>query len=848
MAESFADLLRRFRGERRLTQEELGDRAQVSARTIREMERGSRRPRARNVEQIADALRLSGADRAALLDAGRERAWSGPDAAQPSGPRQLPAPPPAFVGRAKDLADLDATPAMVTVISGMAGVGKTALAVHWAHRRAHQFPDGQLYVNLRGYDAGSPVSPIDVVARFLRALEVPPHDVPIDLDEATALFRSRLDGKRVLVLLDNARRPEQIRPLLPGNPACPVVVTSRDRMTGLVALEHARRLDLEVLDRDDSVALLAELVAASDDAPQALERLAAACGNLPLALRIAGAFAADLTGGDIARYTDGLAINALNVEGDPAASVRAAFDRSYRTLPLAAQRAFRLLGEHPGPDIGLDAAGVLFDEPAEPQLETLAEAHLATYEGGARYSMHDLLRQFARDEPGPDAAAARSRLVHFYRRAAQAAGALLTPQMVTIPADGPAPIEIADAHAAGAWMDRELANLIALAGATDAADAWLIPDALRGYFWLRRFYPEWRRTAVDGLAAAEAAKDGYGRASMHISLGLFHRVRAEMPAAAEQFDSASAIAREIGWLEGQAVAANSMGVIHTELGQPRVGLTRMAEAIAIYRQVGRRSSEAVALANMGTLYAALGDLRAANDASGQALTLYRETDNLAGEAMMLCCLGINSGYLGQTVEGRALLEQGLAMQERLGDRYGAAVALIALGEIANVTGEHEEALARASAGLAVAREIDDPANTANALVVTAGAHNGRGDTVAATRAADEALSLARGVEASEPEIEALTALADAARGDGRAAQAVAYATAAAEIAAAQGYALLEGRALDALGAAHYAAGNPEAARATALVALDRHSTTGYAVGRRRAEKLLAATAPRSTST
>ncbi|GAA1883260.1 ATP-binding protein [Asanoa iriomotensis] len=797
MVESFPELLRRHRVRLRLTQESLAERSHVSDRTIREMERGSRRPRPRNVEQIADALGLAGAERAAFVAAGTDHAWSGRADPVPAGPRQLPAAAAGFVGRARQFAFLDETEAAVVVIAGMAGVGKTALATKWARERGDRFPDGHLYVNLRGYDTLGPLEPIDAVTRFLRAFGVPAADVPLDLDEATALYRSSVDHKRCLVLLDNAAHAEQVRPLLPGGSGCRVLVTSRDRLAGLVAIEHARRLDLDVLDDDESVALLTQMVDRdSGPPPDAVARLATACGNLPLALRIVGATIADLVATDITVYAETLALRALDLHGDPAASVRMAFARSYRTLSAGAQRAFRLLGENPGPFLDLAAATALFGGPAVDLLAELTAAHLVVREAPDQFGMHDLLVQFARERPDADAAAARERLCAHYLTTVRSAGALLAPQVVTIPqADAPA-AAFDDAEAAGAWVDRMLPNLVAVAASTGGTEAWLVPDALRGYFWLRRSYGDWFGAARSGLAAAEVAGDGHGRAAMHLSIGLAHRVRAELRAAAAQFDAAATIARDIDWPEAQASAASSMGVIHTELGEPRVGATRIAEAVAIYRAVGRTASEAVALANLGTLHSAMGDLRLANEVLTQALALYRQTGNLGGEAMVLSGLGFNLAHLGEVAQGREHLQTALSTQEKLGDRYGTTVALVALGDVANLVHDHETALKHAADAFALATEIDDPANAANALVVIAAARTAQGGAAPADGswtgigAAEQALALARGAAAKEPEIEALTALADALRADGRPDEAVTHATAAVTLAEDGGFALL----------------------------------------------------------
>ena len=325
-------------------------------------------------------------------------------------PRMLPADVPDLVGRDDLLRQMDgaltdhpAKAGPVLVLAGMAGVGKTALAVHWAHRAAARFPDGQLYVDLCGWSAGPPLAPLAGVTFCLRQLGLPAALAPADLDDAIAAYRTLLAGRRVLLVLDNARTAEQVRPLLPAGDTCATLVTSRDRLTGLVALNHAALLTAPPLSREAAVALLqSALPGWTDD--DALFALAESCGRLPLALRIASAKCADQPAADLASYAPALvargALAALDIDDDPAASVRTAFAASYRLLPAPQRRLFRLLGLIRG-DVTAESAAPLMDaDPAAAagSLDALAAVHLLEARRGGRYALHDLLREYALEE------------------------------------------------------------------------------------------------------------------------------------------------------------------------------------------------------------------------------------------------------------------------------------------------------------------------------------------------------------------------------------------------------------------------------------------------------------------
>jgi NB-ARC domain len=372
-------------------------------------------------------------------------------------PRQLPADVTFFTGRDAELAKLDAlldhgTPAAVVIsaIAGTAGMGKTSLAVHWAYRVRERFPDGELYVNLRGYDPGPPVTPEQALDGFLRALDVPAEKIPHDVDAQAGLYRSLLAGRRMVVVLDNAASPDQVRPLLPGSPPCVVVVTSRSRLSGLIAREGAYRLTLDVLPAEDAVTLLRHAIGADrvDAEPGAAAEVARHCGYLPLALRIAAERAAARAHLRLADLAEELAVehdrlDLLTADDDEITGVRAVFSWSYRTLAPETARAFRLLGRHPGPDVGVASAAALTGSTTTSvrrQLDALTSAHLVTETRRDRYQFHDLLRAYATERASLDESPDENthtirRVLEWYLHTAHAALYVLYPQHPEIPLD-----------------------------------------------------------------------------------------------------------------------------------------------------------------------------------------------------------------------------------------------------------------------------------------------------------------------------------------------------------------------------------------------------------------------------
>ncbi|MDQ4032540.1 MAG: NB-ARC domain-containing protein, partial [Actinomycetota bacterium] len=408
-------------------------------------------------------------------------------------PHQLPADTSHFVGRAEELRQLskllgnsvteDGGTVVISAVSGTAGVGKTALALRWAHRVRDEFPDGQLYVNLRGYDPDRPLSAADALAGFLRALGMAGQDIPLELEERAASYRSLLDGRRMLIVLDNASTVEQVRPLLPGTASC-VVVTSRDSLAGLVARHGAQRLDLDLLIPEDAVALLGVLIGSRvTTEPDVAAALARQCAWLPLALRVAAELAVTRPATTLAQLVDELSdqqrrLDLLDADGDDRTAIRAVFSWSYHHLPAETARAFRLVGLHPGPSLDSYAAAALVKsshQEAQRHLDVLTRAHLIQLSSG-RYGMHDLLRAYATDlATDEERTAALTRLFDHYLATAAAAMDTIypaerhrRPRVPAVVTPSPPVVEPQDARA---WLDTERATLADVCAFT-AAHGW----------------------------------------------------------------------------------------------------------------------------------------------------------------------------------------------------------------------------------------------------------------------------------------------------------------------------------------------------------------------------------------
>ncbi|GAA3219577.1 BTAD domain-containing putative transcriptional regulator [Nonomuraea helvata] len=830
------------------------------------------RPPDRTTASGTTAASMATADTAA---SGSGVAAPGMTAASVNGrwrPAQLPADVLGFTGRAELLERLDAlleagesddagTTLVLTAIAGAAGVGKTALATHWAHRVAALFPDGQLYINLQGYAQSPPLSSLQALGGLLRAFGVAPEQIPTETEQAAALYRSLLAGKRVLVVLDNTRDAEQVRPLLPGSPGCVVVITSRDRLTGLVATHGAHCVTLDLFTPEEAVALLGRLLGAERVAaePAAAHELARLCGFLPLALRIAAANLTSRPEKSIAAYLAELEagdrLGGLAVAGDPQAAVRIAFDHSYDRLPPASRRLFRLLGLVPGPQVSVPGAAALAGvavEVAGRLLDELADAHLVEPRGHGRYGLHDLLGLYAcrraqQHDGQAQCEAALERLLNWYLHSIDAAAELLYPEEVRLPplpsaAATSSPTAFIDHSQAAAWLEVELANLVA--ATRYAADhgphpaAWRLADALRGYFWQRRPMVEWLLVAQAGLDAATVAGDVRAQALGHLSLGQANRAASRSQPARRHITTALTLARQAGWTDGQAAALFCQANVAMMAGDLHQSADNLAQAVKLYRQSGWLGGEAECLFDLGLTERILGRLHEAAQHHTRALALYRRLDSHIGVTSTLGALGEIDHDLGRLETARRRLTGAMRLYQELGLRFGHGYFLRCLAALDRDAGRTKEALAQAQDALRLAGEIRDRFSEARVRIVLAGIHLRLGSAQDAGDHYRQALELAQQIPSPVFEADAQLGLADVFLTLDQPHQALQRAHRALATAAVADMRILEGHAHTTLAAAYDRLGRHHQALTHARQALKLHRQTGHRLGVARALQVL----------
>ncbi|OKI81717.1 AfsR/SARP family transcriptional regulator [Micromonospora sp. CB01531] len=658
-------------------------------------------------------------------------------------PAQLPADMPGFVARGRELTRLaqalDAvgeqlTAVAVTVLSGTAGVGKTALAVHWAHRVRDRFPDGQLQVNLRGFDgSGAPMDSAEALRVFLGALGVPPEGVPSEPAAAIALYRTLLADRRVLILLDNARDAAQIRPLLPGAAGCLVVVTSRDDLAGLVAAEGARPVPVGLFSADEARQLLARRLGAQRVAaePDAAEEIIDRCAGLPLALAVVAARAATKPTFPLARFAEQLRAGQLDAlhAGDPITDVRNVFSWSYRGLSPAAARLFRLLGLYPGPDVSVAAAASLAGlaaGPAQRLLAELTQAHLLTEHSPGRFQLHDLLRTYAgeltaRHDPDAERADAVHRVLDHYLHTCDVAAVLVEPHrdpvVQTPPRPGVTPEPLADDRQALDWFAVEHQVLLAavrlavdagsdrhawqlarvLAGLMDNQGRW--PDLIaveqvaieatrrlderteqawaqrflgRAYASLRR-YPEAEAAYRSALDLYTRLGDPAGRAAVHFALACLAESQQRWDTMHEHSTQTLRLYTEAGYQPGIGRALNLLGWVHALQRNFDDSLPYCHRALALQETLGDRVGQAATWDSIGYVHHHRGEHAGAVDCYERALALYRRCGDRYNEADVLTHLGDTHHAAGRPDAAQAAWRLAEQIFGELGNAHAEAV-------------------------------------------------------------------------------------------------------------------------------------------------------------------------------
>ena len=608
------------------------------------------------------------------------------------------------------------------LLTGAAGVGKTALALHWAHRHADQFPDGALVADLRGFGPTRPTDPFDVLDGFLRQLGVDPTTLPGTLHARTALYRTLCAGRRLVVIVDNAARPEVVRPLLPGVPGCAAIVTSRHRLDGLVVRDSATAVPVDRLDQADAIDLLTK--AGGDDAadPAAVE-VVEYCARLPLAIRIAAQRASTVALATVARELASLStrIGELSLD-DGETAVRAVFSWSYDALPAATARIFRLLGAFPATEYSVAAVAALCQvstAAAQVGVDGLIAEHLAERAPSGALALHELMRAYAAEraadlERPEDIAAARRRLLSWYLHTAHAASTLLIPQRarLALPAAVCEPLSFADRDAAMAWCEAERVNLIAATSAAwadgDDATCWRLAGVLSSYFMVAKRWTEWIATHTIALDAARRGHDPEGESFVLSDLGAAYGDLRRFDESLRHLREALAIRVAQGDLHGTAATHLNIGVLASRMGDSASCLEHVSIALAGFEALGDTYGQGMALNNLGHTNAQHGRIEEAIGQLTRSRELFRRSGNSYGEATALSSLGEvhhRAGHLDAAVDH---LTASLALRRAIGDRHNTGVTLRILADVYADAGRVDDAVSTLREALALFETLSSP--------------------------------------------------------------------------------------------------------------------------------------------
>jgi len=748
----FAGLLRQLRAEAQLTQEELAEAASLSARSVSDLERGIHGTAHRETALLlAKALDLGEPARNLFVAAARGRASAtevlaavreiSPAPAAAVATRTLPRDAVSFTGRHGELTLLlQALPPVASgrvvgihAIDGMAGIGKTTLAVRAAHQLADNFPDGQFFLPLHAHTPGQrPVDPAEALASLLLTAGLSAQQIPPGLEARAARWRDHVAGKKVLLLLDDAAGHEQVRPLLPGGAGSLVLITSRRR---LAALDDAAQVSLDTLSPDDAATLLARLAgrASSSSADAAVREIARLCGYLPLAI---GMLASQLRNHPVRTPEDlaselTAARDRLSLMYAENLSVGAAFDLSYAELNPGQQRLFRQLGLVPGPSIDAYGAAALAGVgvvAARRHLDELYDQHLIAETRSGRFELHDLLREHARalaatDNPA-EAEQASGRLLDYYLHGALAAGRHFTPWASAYrrPPPSPAPAEGPDLAAlpvAAAWLEAERPNLTAAVGQAAShgspSHAIAVASAISGFLAARGYHDQSAALHHRALAAAREAGDRLGEAGALAELGVLDLGTAHHRAAAAKLTQAAAMFDDLDDGSGRAYALNQLAFLHTVTGDYHSAAVIQQQARSRASDASARAEEAMALNTLGLVQQLSGDHRSAAASLRQALAMSIEDGSILGQAYALNCLGVVQQETGEYEAATASQQRAFALFRDLGDVQGQAVSLNDIGLVQQETGELQAAEASHQQALALFRELGRRLGEAEAL-------------------------------------------------------------------------------------------------------------------------------------
>jgi tetratricopeptide (TPR) repeat protein/transcriptional regulator with XRE-family HTH domain len=760
----FGELLRRHRAAAFLTQTALAARSGLSVQAISMLERGVRlSPRPATVKLLSQALRLDPAESQAFLAAG----GGGRDGNQETTPattRTLPRDLPAFTGRIEELRRVAETAGSggslgISAIDGMPGVGKTAFAVHAAHLLAPLFPDGQLFLDLRGHAAGRPpLSSADALGRLLLTTGTAAQRIPGDLDARAALWRDRVADRRLLLLLDDADALDQVQPLIPAGPRCMVLITSRHRLAALAGVDT---LTLDCLPPKDAVELFRRLSGMRHGEEEVVAEVVDRAGGLPLAIQLlAGRLRSHpswRTRHLAERLRDGRH-RLVDVEAEQGA-VQTAFALSLQQLPAERRRLFSHIGLHPGRELDAHAAAAMEGVDvvrAENEMEGIYDAHLVDEPQPGRYRMHDLIRAYASSlamqHEGPEGAVALRRLLDYYLAAAMAAN-----ERIALQSDAGTPValhrvelpDLSSREHAVAWLEAEHDNLRAcfehMASHGLSGHAIHLAQAMHAFLYISGYWDEALSMHERAVAAARDSGDGNGQAGALGALSHIQNLTGRLSAACVFAADAVAIYRDLANRLGEANSLIHLGIVRFRMGEFEGAMALAIEALDIYREQGDPRGVAYAMCQLGAAQHMCGDHSAATATHLEALARYRELDHPHGVSNTLSNLSIVQLWTGDYAGAAASRTEVLALERRLGLRRNQALSLHDLGRIEERTGRYAAAMVSLTEAVVIFRDLGEPIGLADALGTLALAQHRTGDVEAAFASLSEALGIMRNV-------------------------------------------------------------------------------------------------------